>query len=110
MHQCFTKIETENASRYLQQLCKHFAHKVAVDYDSARGRVEMPPGLCMLVAENGALSFFCQSREPKGLEVMQYIVVEHLEKFAWREDITIAWEPGLPADAPAEMQQEMDAG
>ena len=29
---------TPNASKYLQQLCKHFAHKVDVEYDETRGK------------------------------------------------------------------------
>lgn len=29
---------TPNASKYLQQLCKHFAHKVAVVFDETEGR------------------------------------------------------------------------
>ena len=39
---CFAAVETENASKYLVQLCKHFAHKVDVDYDQTQARVEFP--------------------------------------------------------------------
>jgi hypothetical protein len=31
-------VPTANGSRYLQQLCKHWAHNLAVDYDAREGR------------------------------------------------------------------------
>ena len=34
-----TRIETEYASRYLQQLCKHFAHKIPVAFSKTDGRI-----------------------------------------------------------------------
>ena len=42
--------ETPNASKYLQQLCKHFAHKVPVDYDAERGEASLPPGPAVMTA------------------------------------------------------------
>lgn len=33
---------TPNASKYLQQLCRHFAHNVAVTYDAHRGTLWLP--------------------------------------------------------------------
>lgn len=33
-------VPTGNSSRYLQQLCKHWAHNLAVDFTSARGTVK----------------------------------------------------------------------
>ena len=33
------EIPTASASRYLQQLCKHFAHKLPVTFDPAEGRI-----------------------------------------------------------------------
>ena len=34
--------QTPNASKYLQQLCKHFEHKVAVVFDESEGRAALP--------------------------------------------------------------------
>ena len=44
------RIATPLASRYLQQLCKHFAHKLPVEFDPQRGRIEFSIGLCRLEA------------------------------------------------------------
>ena len=43
LHQTGT-FQTPQASKYLQQLCRHFAHKVAVEYDASQGRAALPPG------------------------------------------------------------------
>lgn len=36
--------KTENASRYLQTLCKHFGHKVEVRFDAHSGEISFPVG------------------------------------------------------------------
>ncbi|MAY68421.1 MAG: 2,4-dihydroxyhept-2-ene-1,7-dioic acid aldolase [Rhodospirillaceae bacterium] len=100
MPTCFAAIETDNASKYLMQLCKHFAHKVDVDYDSAQARVEFPPGRCMMTAEGAILSFYCRSREEEGIAVMQHILSDHLTRFAWREEIAFDWDARFPEPLP----------
>lgn len=46
------RAETEAAARYLGQLCKHFAHKLTVDYDPetkpGEGLIHFPWGACRL--------------------------------------------------------------
>lgn len=102
--------ETEQASKYLQQLCKHFAHKVRSDFDAAAGRVEFPPGLCHMTAEDARLSFYCQSAKPQGLLVMQGIIDNHLKRFAWREELALTWLAGLPEDMPSAIRLEFRTG
>ena len=34
---------TDKASRYLQQLCKHFGHKADVRFDATSGEAALPP-------------------------------------------------------------------
>ena len=36
------EVATANASRYLQQLCKHFGHKVEASFDEKAGIVRLP--------------------------------------------------------------------
>tara|TARA_R100001143_G_scaffold61776_3_gene63421 strand:- start:284 stop:616 length:333 start_codon:yes stop_codon:yes gene_type:complete len=110
MPTCFAAVETENASKYLMQLCKHFAHKVDVDYDSAQAPVEFPPGRCMMTAEGSTLSFYCRSGEDRGIAVMQHILSDHLTRFAWREDITFDWREQFPEPVPDVVRLGFDAG
>lgn len=36
-------VVTEHASRYLQQLCKHWAHKFPVEFDLNHGTIDLSP-------------------------------------------------------------------
>lgn len=84
-------VATEKASKYLVQLCKHFAHKVDVDYNETDGTVQFPPGICTMKADDGVLSMHCRSDSLRGVLMMQGILDNHLERFAWREKLTIDW-------------------
>lgn len=90
-YSCSAQIATANASKYLQQLCKHFAHKVSVDFTAEKGTAALPPGPAVLTADEASLSFHCTSDSEKGLEVMRSILEIHLRKFAWREELEIQW-------------------
>ncbi len=83
---------TEHASKYLQQLCKHFAHKVSVDYDAAQGKVDFPFGDCIMLADEAALTIECSAKTDEELARAQHVIDDHLTRFAWREKPEIAWQ------------------
>lgn len=87
-------VETSHASKYLQQLCKHFAHKVSVEYDPGNARVDFPFGDCRMHADERELTIECDAESPEALARAQLVIVDHLERFAWREKPTIIWVPG----------------
>lgn len=84
---------TPHASRYLQQLCKHFAHKVAVDFDPQAGEVRFPFGRCRMEARDGGLFLRCESPGAAELARTKAVVDDHLVRFAWREKLQPVWEP-----------------
>lgn len=77
--------ETAKASQYLQQLCKHFAHKVEVDFDAEAGWADLPPGRCTLRADLGLLEIEVTAEDEAGLARARMIVDDHLARFAHRE-------------------------
>jgi hypothetical protein len=79
---------TLHASKYLQQLCKHFAHKVEVSYDETQGRVALPPGLAELSADISGLSIRIESPDAKDLIQARFVIDSHLVTFAHREGFT----------------------
>lgn len=84
--------ETEHASKYLQQLCKHFAHKVDVEYSETEGHAALPVGPAVMQARGNLLTVEITLTEPEGLERAQMIIDSHLQKFAFREAFeTMAW-------------------
>lgn len=84
-------VETANASRYLQQLCKHFAHKVAVEYDTEKAVVDFHFGDCRMWATAAELTIECASESDETLERTQFVIDDHLSRFAWREKPKIVW-------------------
>lgn len=80
------RFETPNASRYLQQLCKHFAHKVAVEHDDSRGTVALGMGPATLLASAGTLTAEVTAPTAEELEHARQIIDNHLARFAFREE------------------------
>ncbi|RED44173.1 DUF2218 domain-containing protein [Aestuariispira insulae] len=95
-HFSHARVATASAEKYLRQLCKHFAHKVPVELDQQKARVDFPPGPCLMMADETALSFYCQGGSADGLARIQLIIDDHLKRFAWREEPEIQWGEGLP--------------
>ena len=85
--------QTENASRYLQQLCKHWSHKCETDFTPEAGTVAFPEnrGTLTLQANDTALTMQLTVPAPAHLAKMQDVVDKHLLRFAFREDLTIRW-------------------
>lgn len=95
-----SRVSTAKASRYIAQLCKHFAHKITVDYDDSRGRADFPFGVCHMKATAEALVMRCEAPDPEALKRVESVVGVHLARFAWREEPSVEWssaEPGAEA-------------
>ncbi len=83
-------VTTEHASKYLQQLCKHFGHKVPVEFTSEEGHVSLPFGSCQLRASADALTL--QATGGSGdIGRLEAFLGSHLERFAFRENPEINW-------------------
>ena len=98
MHVVEAQVQTDQASRYLVQLCKHFAHKVATDYDANQGRVDFPPGTCVMRAEGGQLHIRCEANSEPNLNIVKDVVEVHLVRFARNESIAVMWSAMAPAE------------
>ena len=83
---------TAHASKYLQQLCKHFGHKVEVSFDASTGRAALPPGPAELSADAQGLTIRLTAPDAKGMIHARFIVDSHLVTFAHREGFTgLSW-------------------
>lgn len=94
MSQSTAIVPTENASRYLQQLCKHWGHRFKVAFTPEAGEIEFADGkvLSLTSAENRlVLDLRVPANEDAG--VMQGVVAEHLQRFAHKEELVVAWAP-----------------
>lgn len=87
-----TTAHTASASKYLQQLCKHFAHKVPAEWDSEKGEVSFPFGFCRMDATDSCLTIRCEAEKDQTMARMTGVIDDHIERFAWREELKLRWQ------------------
>ncbi|MES0812669.1 DUF2218 domain-containing protein [Roseibium sp. SCPC15] len=87
-----TTAHTASASKYLQQLCKHFAHKVPATWDATSGEVSFPFGFCRMEATDSCLMIRCETDEDQKMVRMKGVIDSHIERFAWREELKLQWQ------------------
>lgn len=88
-------VPTAHASKYLQQLCKHWQHNLAVVFTPDHGTVTFPndargadwPGDALVTFDAGAdaLSIRIDASVEAQLEGLMGAVARHLDRFAFRE-------------------------
>lgn len=80
------RVATTGASRYLQQLCKHWSHRFAVNFDADRGRVPFANGAVLdLTSHDDAMALVLTVPNDLDGARMIGVVEEHLNRFAFRE-------------------------
>ncbi len=84
-------VPTASASRYLQQLCKHWGHKYPVEFDPKHGVISLPMGPVTMDAADGELKVELDAEDPAGLDRFEGVVAEHLQRFAFREELKFDW-------------------
>jgi uncharacterized protein len=114
MDTAFAMVPTVHASRYLQQLCKHWSHNLAVEFDAAQGRVVFPKsgrggdwpgdGVFTLSASPDTLTCRIVASAPGQLVGLIGAVESHLNRFAFREgELVFDWRPSTSTlKAPSE--------
>lgn len=101
-HTAAATVPTAHASRYLQQLCKHWRHNLTVEYDANHGTVVFPrdargadhpaDALVTFDAGDDALTVRIDASSTEQLEGLKGAVARHLDRFAFREaPLTFDW-------------------
>jgi hypothetical protein len=86
-------IPTASASKYLQQLCKHFAHKIPATATPEAGHIDFPLGPVDLTADAEHLTITVAAEDPTRLAELADVVARHLVRFAFREELAVDWRP-----------------
>ena len=89
------RVPTGKAGRYLQQLCKHWSHNLAVEFNEQKGGVVFPrnargadwPGdaILMMQAHDDGLDCRLAASAAGQLEALKGAVARHIDRFAFRE-------------------------
>ena len=91
--QAVAEVPTASASRYLQQLCKHFQHKLPTTFDEHAGGIEFPLGMTTLSANAETLTLRVEAETVENLAQLEGVVERHLVRFAFRETLDVRWKP-----------------
>jgi hypothetical protein len=94
-HSASASVPTRSASRYLQQLCKHWSHNLTVEFTPEHGTVVFPKdargadwpadAVATFNAGKDALEVRIDASTPEQLEGLKGAVSRHLDRFAFRE-------------------------
>lgn len=82
-------VTTQHASRYLQQLCKHWAHKFAVDFTPEAGKIDLGEG--RIVTMTASPDVLTVNAEADDISKLQEVVQVHIVRFAFREELVFDW-------------------
>lgn len=86
--------ETPAASRYLQQLCKQFGHKVPVTFTPESGLCNFAYDEAELTALDGRLAISVRAEDTEMLAQTKDVVKTHLLRVAFRESPSaLEWTP-----------------
>ena len=106
-HASVASVPIATASRYLQQLCKHWAHNLTVDYTAERGTVVFPhdgrgaswPADAVLTMTAAPEALVCRidASAPGQLDGLKQALARHLDRFAFREaPLSFEWQDEQP--------------
>jgi hypothetical protein len=120
MYTAVAQVDTDRASRYLVQLCRHVSqmggrggHRPPsrgghvppevqhVEWTDTRGTIDVGWGRCTVEATADVLTLRLESADEEGLQRLQAAVTHRLETIGRRESLEVAWQrPGAPAPEP----------
>ncbi|HEY9234174.1 MULTISPECIES: DUF2218 domain-containing protein [Phenylobacterium] len=88
-------VVTPNAQRYMVQLCKHFGHKVPVEWSDHEGKISFEIGQAAFRAAPETLMLVADAPDTEKLSRLEHVVDSHLKRFAFREpEMAVDWRRG----------------
>ncbi len=92
MHSAQALVLIPTPTRYMARLCNHFAHRVAVQREPDRARIEFPNAPCSLQIRDEKLQLRIESEDMATLQHLQDVVARHLKQVAANETFDVDWQ------------------
>jgi hypothetical protein len=92
MIQSVAVVNTDKASIYLKKFCRHFAHKLTVEFDDHNGSVEFPFGDCTVVAQGEELTLSLSANSVENIDRAEQVAGSHMERFAAKDELKVVWQ------------------
>lgn len=89
-------VPTRHASRYLTRLCRHWRHKLSVEFTPETGRIEFGDGrVCTLTAAADHLAIELETPDEEAAARLEGVVADHLIRMADQDSLSeFAWNRG----------------
>ncbi len=90
--EAYASVPTTSGGKYVQQLCKHWAHKLPVELEDDSGTVTFEGAVLTLRANAVAIDVSLRGENRETVERLKPVVSSHLDRFAFREaPLTFNW-------------------
>jgi hypothetical protein len=86
------RVPTTNGAKYVQQLCKHWSHKLPVELEGDTGVVTFVGAVATMKAGPDAIEVSVRGEDREQVDRLKDVVAQHLDRFAFREaPLTYDW-------------------
>ncbi|MBB4859048.1 hypothetical protein HNO88_002374 [Novosphingobium chloroacetimidivorans] len=92
MTQVEARVPTTSGGKYVQQLCKHWSHKLPVEIEGDTGVVTFDGAVATMKADAEAIDVIVRGEDREQVDRLKDVVAQHLDRFAFREaPMTYEW-------------------
>ncbi len=92
MNEVRARVATASGGKYVQQLCKHWAHKLPVELEGDTGVVTFVGVVATMAADAEAIQVSLRGEDREQVDRLKDVVAQHLDRFAFREaPLTYDW-------------------
>lgn len=86
------RVPTPSGGKYVQQLCKHWSHKLPVELEGDTGKVTFDGVVATMAADSQVIQVTLEGSDREQLDRLKEVVAQHLDRFAFREGpLTYDW-------------------
>jgi hypothetical protein len=86
------QLSADHADKVLYKLCKHFALKIPVEFDTEKAYIKFPYGECRIVRTDNVLSLACAAADRELLDKVEWVITDHLGLMVKNPGLAIAWQ------------------
>jgi hypothetical protein len=87
------RVATDEPARFMKQLCRHFGHKLEVEWSEDKGSIVFTSGRCDLVVEPGVLALDTSSETEEGAAQVADVIASHLLRFGAKSNLEVEFAP-----------------
>ena len=92
MLKSYATLNAVHADKVLYKLCKHFALKIPVDFDSVQAHIQFAYGECFIRRAGDELAMTCSSDSAEKLAKVEWVIEDHLGLMVRNAELKLHWQ------------------